>query len=126
MSTVMKRSVLALTVLWSLGGHRALAADQELSSCVGDIEHVCAGLEDHLETCLSQRGSTLTPTCREQLGNAMNLMQSPTGPGTCVADVQHLCPNLTASALGSCIVAKQSQFSDACQKYIQSQKQDGD
>jgi hypothetical protein len=96
------------------------AAEEDPMACVGEIERVCVQLEDHLETCLSDRGSQLSAACRDQLKTAMSLAQDPSGPAACIPDVQRLCPDMKPQALAKCIGAQQSNFSAACQQYLQS------
>ena len=96
------------------------AAEEDPMACVGEIKRVCAQLEDHLETCLSERGSQLSAVCRDQLKTAMSLAQDPSGPAACIPDVQRLCPDMKPQALAQCIGAQQSNFSAACQHYLQS------
>ena len=96
---------------------------QELAGCIGEIQRVCATMEDHLETCLAARGSSMTSACREQLTSTIEWMQSPSGPNVCVADIARVCPNATAGALTACIAAKRTELSSACQTYLQSAAQ---
>lgn len=100
------------------GFSRAQAA--EALDCVGEITRVCAGLEDNLESCLAQRSQQMSGNCSQFLGGMISLMQSPSGPTVCVADVQRLCPSIAADAISTCIASKRTQFSRACQEYLQS------
>src|SRR5579864_8823637 len=107
----MKR-ILALSAwLLALGMPSASHADQEPAACVQEIERVCKGLEDRLEGCLADRGDQMSAACRDELKTAMGAVQDPSGPGSCIPDVQRLCPNLKPRALAKCISEKQSSFS---------------
>lgn len=97
----------------------ASAPDQDPAACLRDVQRVCVQMEDHLETCLDQRGDQLPAGCRDSLKAAMSLAQDPSGPGACIADVQRFCPSLPSDTLAQCMTDKMSQFSDACQKYLQ-------
>lgn len=99
-------------------GTSAAAQVQDLGSCVGEIQRVCVGLEDHIENCVTTRGSSMTTACREQLTGAITMLEAPSGPGTCVADIKRLCPSLAADALASCMAEKTSEFSGACQEFL--------
>lgn len=101
------------------------APGQELAGCISEIQRVCATLEDHLETGLASRGSSMTPACREQLSSTIEWMQSSSGPNVCLADISRACPNAAADALTACIAAKRGELSSACQTYLQSAAQQG-
>ena len=111
---------IALLAVLMTGPAAALRAEEDPLACVKEIERVCATLEDHLETCLAERGARLSESCRGVLKMAMAYnVQENSGPAACVPDVQRLCPDLRSTALGDCITDKQKQFSEACQKYLQ-------
>jgi hypothetical protein len=112
----MKTGLILLLVLLSPAA--ALAADQDPTACIKEIEQVCFHLEDKLESCLADRGDQLSPDCRDQLKAAMALAQDPTGPAACIPDVQRLCPDLKPDVFARCMADQQSHFSDACQKYL--------
>ena len=118
-------ALLVLGLLMLTSSRNAAAGDEALAACVGEIQRVCAQMEDHIENCLAAHGAEMTPVCRAQLASAIDLMQSPAGPSVCVADVQRVCASLTADALASCMNAKRAEFSSACQKYLQGAAQAG-
>jgi hypothetical protein len=108
-----------LALLAALASASVCAAEEDPTACVGEIERVCLHQEDKLETCLAERGDQLSTPCRDQLQSAMELIKDPSGPAACIPDVQRLCPDLKAQALGPCISAQQANFSAACQRYLQ-------
>jgi hypothetical protein len=112
-----------LAILLVAGLAPAKAAEQDPVACLREIERVCVRLEEKLETCLAERGDQLSGPCRDELKMAMSFMEKQSGPAACVPDVQRLCPSLRSDALGQCIVDKQNQFSEACQKYLHSTDQ---
>ena len=110
-------TLIALGVAWIPSAH---AAESDPSACLSEIERVCVHLEDHLETCLAQRGNQLSASCQSVLKTAMSAMSDPSGPASCVNDIQRECPNIKTNALAPCVMEKQAQFSKACQTYLQS------
>lgn len=109
-------------LLLALGAGLSLPAradPPDPTACVGEVERVCIHLEDHLETCLAERGAQLSPACRDQVQTAMSMAQDPSGPAACVPDVQRLCPGLKTRALAQCITNQQANFSADCRKYLQ-------
>ena len=94
------------------------ADDSSVASCAVEVQQACSGLEDHLELCLSQRSDQLSAACRDQLKQAMALIQDDEGLGACVRDIQTLCADLSPDALASCILQKKGDFSPACQKRL--------
>jgi hypothetical protein len=123
---IMKSRRLTVTaVLLGILVFRSTSASAEVDpmACLREIQGVCAHLEDQLETCLTDRGDQLSTPCRDQLKTAMSVMKDPTGPASCVPDVQRLCPNLESKALGQCITDQQGNFSESCRAYLQSANQ---
>jgi len=91
------------------------ADDQPTTACAAEVKQACSGMEDHLETCLSQRSDQLSAACRDQLKQAMALINDDEGLGACVRDIQTLCAGLSPDALASCILQNKGNFSPACQ-----------
>jgi len=98
---------------------RPALAESDPMACVREIQNVCVQLQDKLETCLADRGSQLSTTCRDQLKTAVSAVQDPSGPAACIPDVQRLCPRLEAEALGQCITDNEDNFSKPCRTYLQ-------
>lgn len=115
--TFLTATIAVLGIAWTQPAH---AMESDPSACLSEIERVCVHLEDHLETCLAQRGSQLSASCQSVLKTAMSAMSDPSGPASCVNDIQRECPNLKTNALAQCVMEKQGQFSKACQTYLQS------
>ena len=115
----MKRRGLILCALVGFGP-MAWAAEPDPVACLGEIKVVCAGLEDKLEVCLSDKGSQLSADCRDQLQSAMTLMQDPSGPASCVPDIKRFCQDMTVRGLSACISDNKAKFGPACRKYLQS------
>jgi hypothetical protein len=99
------------------------AALSDAAACLSEVKQVCVHLEDQLETCLATRGSQLSAACRDTLKSIMHMVSSASGPGVCVADVKRLCPSMESEAMESCILQKKSQFSEACQRYLNASSQ---
>ena len=105
--------------LFLMAAARASAAESDPVACLQEISKVCVGQENSLETCLSDRGSRISADCRDQLKQAMAMMQDPTGPAGCVPDIERYCKDRNPQAIAACIGSQQSHFSAACQKYLQ-------
>jgi hypothetical protein len=88
--------------------------------CVSEIKKVCHGLEDQLETCLQNRGQTLSQDCRDQLEGALTLARNGAGPGACLSDITRFCGGLGEKELAQCIAQKKDSFSKPCQDYLAS------
>lgn len=97
----------------------AFAAEDSPMACLQNIQQVCAGQDDHLETCLAERGDRLRPTCHDLLSNAVHQSQSDTGVGACVGDVKRFCENLSPTELALCLTENLKHFSSACQKQLE-------
>jgi hypothetical protein len=114
-------AIAALILSTMAGAFRAplWAADDSASpgACLDEIRQGCAGFEDHLETCVDQRGAKLSPACREALKKAIAMTQAP-GFGSCMAEVKKNCPMTDPDAFSNCLTEKQAGFSEDCQKEL--------
>jgi hypothetical protein len=115
--------VLGVMGFFLLASAGTAKAASDSVACLQEIEKVCSGQENSLETCLSERGDRLSADCRQQLKEAMALVQDPSGPAACIPDVQRLCPDRTPQAIAACISDQQPHFSKACQDYLQASRQ---
>jgi hypothetical protein len=118
----MKESLISILCL-TLAIPVFAAEAPSMADCAPTIRRVCAGYENQLETCLAQRADQLPASCRDQLKEALSLIQSDAGLNACIQDVKQLCAGLSIDAMASCVKQKKDSLSPACQKRLEAMAQ---
>jgi hypothetical protein len=108
---VIRRFLISGLILFVSGP--AFAGPASLTHCIENIKQVCAGLEERLETCMSERSQQLSEECRDLLQNAYSFSKTQQ-TNACIEDIKRSCPGLEAQALSECIAQNKARFAESC------------